>query len=145
MLPRAFGQTVVAGQRIWVGTQVGDTLHIVVAAENVGAAPFFTDVTQCQLQDARRAGHVVTNGVLGLTHAPHNRAGTVVRHRMGCFVHFSLRNARHLFDVLGIPLLHDFVFDLVHAPDAVIDVALVFPAIFEDVVDQTKQERDVGA
>jgi len=48
-------------------------------------------------------------------------------------------------DLVGRPLGHDLVLDLVHAADTVVDVLLVFPAVLEDVVQHAEQERDVGA
>src|SRR5690606_1843392 len=96
--PRAFGQTVVAGQRVRVGTDVGRALHVVVAAEDVGSATRDADVAQGQLHDAGGANHGVADGVLGLAHAPHQRAGTVLGHGLGDFVHRGFVHAADFLD-----------------------------------------------
>ena len=83
VLPRAFGQAVVAGQRVGVGADVGGALHVVVAAEDVGAAAADADVAQRQLQQARGAHDGVADGVLGLAHAPDDGARAVLRHDGG--------------------------------------------------------------
>ena len=52
VLPRAGGKAIVARQRVRIRADVGRTLHIVVAAEDVGAAAGLADVAQCELQNA---------------------------------------------------------------------------------------------
>src|SRR5207244_35048 len=54
VLPRARRQSVIAGQRIGVRSDVGSALHVVVAAEDVRAATGYADVAERELQDARR-------------------------------------------------------------------------------------------
>src|SRR5690606_5711924 len=49
VLPRTFGQAIVARQGVRVGPHVGGALHVVVAAEDVGATAGTADVAQRQL------------------------------------------------------------------------------------------------
>ncbi|MNS87821.1 hypothetical protein D3C72_1217760 [compost metagenome] len=144
MLPRAGGQAVVARQRVGVGAHVGGALHVVVAAEDVGAAARHADIAKRQLHDARGAHDRIADGVLGLAHAPHQRAGAVLGHDLGHHLHLRLGHAADFLDLVGRPLGHDLFLDLVHAVDAVLQVLLVFPAVLEDVVQHPKEERDVG-
>ncbi len=145
MLPRAFGDAVVAGQRIRVRADVGRALHVVVAAIDVRAAAGDADVSERELQDARGAHERVADGVLRLPHAPHDRRRPVLRHRFGRGIDVGFGNPGHFRDLVGRPFLQHLFLDLVHAVDAVVDVLLVFPAVLEDVVQHTEDERDVGA
>jgi hypothetical protein len=145
VLPRAFDHAVVAGQRIGVGADVGGALHVVVAAEDVGAAAALADVAQRQLQDARGAHHGVADGVLGLAHAPDDGAGAVLVQQVATFSTCASLTPQASSTLSGVHLARTSSLDLVHAVDAVIDVLLVFPAVLEDVVQQAEQEGDVGA
>ena len=145
VFPGALRQTIVARQRIRVGADVGRALHIVVTTENVGTTAALAHIAQGELQQARCPHHRVAGRVLGLSHAPDDRAGTILGHGLGHPV------GRRFIDPTGFehglrrPLGHDFSLDLVHAPDPVFDVLLVFPAVLEDVVHHPKQERNVSA
>ena len=145
MFPGAFGQAVVAGQRVRVRAHVGGALHVVVATENVGAAAGHADVAQCQLQDAGCANHGVADGVLGLAHAPDNGRWPVFGHHFSGHEDLRFRNAAGLFDLVRCPLGHHVFFDLFHAVNTVIDVLFVFPSVLEDVVQHAEQERNVRA
>ena len=145
VLPGALGQAVVAGQRIRVRAHVGRALHVVVTTENIGATPALAHIAQSKLQDARGAHHRIADGMLRLAHAPDNGAGAVVVQHLGDLEHLVFLDAASLFDLVGGPLGQHFLTHLVHAIDTVVDVFFVFPAVFEDVVQQTKQERNVGA
>ena len=134
VLPRAGGEAVVAGQRIGVRADVGRALHVVVAAEDVGAAAGDADVAERELQDARRADHRVADRVLRLAHAPDDRRRPVLGHHLGDLEHLRLGHAADLLDLVRRPLGHHVLLDLVHAVDAVVDVLLVLPAVLEDVV-----------
>ena len=81
MTPSTCGQAVIAGQGVGQNTKVGGPLHVVVAAEDVGAAAFGAHVTKGELQDAVGTGVVVTRGVLRATHTPDHGAGAVVGQR----------------------------------------------------------------
>ena len=145
VLPRTFGQAVVAGQRVGVGAHIRRALHVVVTAEDVGAATALAHVAQGQLQDAGGTHHGVADGVLRLAHAPHDGARAAVGQHLGDLEHLFFLDAAGLFHLVGCPLGHDLVAHLFHAVDTVVDVLLVFPAVLEDVIDQAEQEGDVGA
>jgi len=142
--PRTIAEPVIAGQRIGEHAQIGRALHIVMAAEDVGAAAGRAHVAKGQLQDAVGAGVVVAVGVLGAAHAPDQRGGTVLRHRAGNAVQLRTWHARDLLDFLRRPFRH-FGADLIHAPDAALDELLVLPAVLEDVVEDAPDQRHVGA
>src|SRR5690606_15407490 len=133
MLERTGRYAVIAGQRIRVRADVCRTLHVVVAAEDVGAAARDTDVAECQLYDAGGTHHGVADGVLRLAHAPYQRRGPVLRHRFGRFIQRRLGHAAHTLHFRRRPGLQHFFAHLVHAVDARVDVFLVFPAVIEDV------------
>ena len=116
-----------------------------MAAENVGAAARFANVTQSQLQDAGGTHDGVTNGVLGLAHAPHHRAGATLVEHAGHFEHLGFFDTTGFFHLVWRPLGQDFFLDFVHAKDTVIDVLLVLPAILENVVQDAKHKSDVRA
>ena len=145
MLPRARSDAVVAGQRVGIRADVGRTLHVVVAAEDVRAAARHADVAERQLHDARCANERVAGGVLRLPHAPDECGRAVLRHHFGDLVDRRLRHAGHFLALVRRPLRHDVFLDLVHAVDAVVDVLVVLPVVLEDVVEHAEQERDVGA
>jgi hypothetical protein len=145
VLPRPFDDAVVAGQRIGVRAHVGGALHVVVAAEDVGAAARLAHVAERKLQDARGAHDRIADGVLRLAHAPHDGARAVLVEPGGHLEHLRLFHAAGLLDLVGRPLGQDLFAHLLHAEDAVVDVLLVFPAILEDVVQDAEQEGDVRA
>ncbi len=145
VLPRAGGEAVVAWQRVRVGAHVGSALHVVVAAEDVGAAARHANIAQRQLHDAGGAHDGVADGVLGLAHAPHQRAGAVLGHDLGDHVDLGLGHAADFLHLVRRPLGEHLLLDLVDAVDAVVQELLVFPAVLEDVVQHAEQEGDIGA
>ena len=144
MLPGALCQAVVTGQRIRVRANIGSTLYIVVAAEDIGATAGHTHIAQHQLQDARRTHHGIACGVLGLPHTPHNGGRAVLRHHLCGHIHTGLWHAASFLHFVRRPLSHDLFFDLVHAIDTVFDILFVFPAVLEDVVHHAEQEGNIG-
>ena len=72
------------------------------------------------------------------------QAGFCFGKGLGDALELRFRNAGHPLDLVGRPLL-DFVADLVHAVDALLDELLVLPAILEDVPEHPVKHRDVGA
>ncbi len=80
-----------------------------------------------------------------MAHAPHNGARAVFMQPCGHFDHLLGLDATGLFDLVKRPFGHHIFFDLVHAKDPVVDVFFVFPAVFEDDVQQAKQEGNVRA
>ena len=141
--PSAVGQTVVAWQRVRQNTKVGCALHVVVAAENVGTATRRAHVAQRQLKHAICTCVVVTVGVLRATHTPNHGAGAVVCKRFSNAAQLLTGGAGYALDLFGCPFGH-FVTDLVHAPNAGADELFVFPTVFEDVVQNTPNQRHVG-
>src|SRR5690606_31663453 len=119
-------------------------LHVVVAAEDIGATARYTDVAQRQLQDAVGTHVVVADMVLRAAHAPDQGAGPVFGHGLGNLVHFFPGDAGHVVHHLGRPL-PDLLPHVLHAVDALADVLLVFPAVLEDVPQYPPDQRHVGA
>jgi len=76
-----------------VRTDVSRALDVVVATEDVGATAGDTDVAEHELQQARSAHDGVADRVLGLPHAPDDRAGTVLGHRLGGQQHLVFGHA----------------------------------------------------
>ncbi len=97
------------------------------------------------MKDTRGPGHIVTDGVLSLTHTPDNRPGAVSRQCFRSRIHLRLRDPSDLGHLRRGPLLHDLFLDLIHTPDAVIDISLVFPTVLKDVIEQAKEERHIRA
>ena len=144
MLPGAGGQAVIAGQAVRQHAHVGGALHVVVAAEDVGAAAGNADIAERELQHAVGAGVAVAVGVLGAAHAPDEGAGPVLVQHLGDALELRAGHAGDLLGLFRRPL-HDLLLDLVEAPDALLDVFLVDPAVLEDVVEDAPHQRDVGA
>ena len=143
VLPSTFSNTIVAGQRVGVGAHICGTLHVAVAAENVGTAAAHAHIAQGQLQNTGGAHHGVTNGVLGLTHTPHDGAWAAFVQHLGHFEDLLFLDAAGLFNSSRRPLRHDIGLDLVHAIHTVIDVLFIFPTVLEDVIEHTKQEGNI--
>ena len=145
VLPRALNNAVVTGQRVRVRADIGGALHVVVAAEDVGAATRLAHIAQRELQDAGGAHHGVAGGVLGLAHAPDDGARPALVEHGGNLDHLRFAHATGFFNLVWCPFGEHIFADLVHAIDPVVDVFFVFPAVFEDMVQQTEQEGNVGA
>ena len=144
MLPGTVRQAVVARQRVREDAEVRGALHVVVAAEDVGAAAGYADVTERQLHRAVGARVVVADRVLRATHAPDDRARPVLGHCLGGELHLVFRNAGDVLDDVGRPL-GDLGADFVHAVNALPDVFLVFPAVLENVPEDAPDDRHVAA
>ena len=144
MFPRTGGQTVVTGQRIGQHTEIGRALNVIVAAEDIRAAAGYTHVAERQLECAVGAGIVVTDGVLGTTHAPDEGARTIVGHRLGSFVYLGFRHAGDTLDFCRVPFL-DFLHHVVHAVNALTDEFLVLPVVFKDMPHHAPDDGNVGA
>ena len=117
-------------------------MHIVVAAEDVGAAARCAHVAQSQLQDAVSAGVVVAVGVLRPTHTPDHGAGTVVGQRPGHATQLLTGGTGHTLDFFGRPF-GNFGLDLIHPPDTGADELFVFPTVLEDVPQNAPNQRHV--
>ena len=127
-----------------VRAYVGRALYIVVAAIDVGSATGAAGIAKRQHQYRAGSGDGIAVGVLRLTHRPDNEAGAVFREHLGGIVHLLFRHTGHFFHRRWRVAAHDFLAHLVHAVDALLDELLVFPAVGEDVIEQTEQERHVG-
>ena len=143
MAKGTFCDAVITWQRIGVTTYIGNALHVIVATENIGTSTALANIAQSKLQDTRCPHHGVTNGVLGVAHAPNQGTGTVFSHgfgnvEAGCFV-----NAAGLQHLVRCPFGHDVFLDLFHAPHTVVDKLLVFPTVLEHMVEHAKQKWDV--
>ena len=144
MPPRAFGQAVVERQRHDIEAEIGRALHVGVAAEDVGAGAEAADVAGGQQRDAERAHVGGADRVLGRAHAPDQRRGLLGREHLGDALELRARHAGDALDFFRRPLL-DFLADVVHAVDALLDEFLVLPAVLEDVPQHSVDHRNVGA
>jgi hypothetical protein len=144
VLPRAFHQTVVKRQRHDIETEVGRALHVAMAAENIGAVSEVADVAGCQQQNAAGANIGGADGELSLPHRPDQRRGLLLGEHLGDALDLRLRQTGHALDLIGCPFL-DFLADIVHAVDALLDELLVLPAVLENVPEHSVDRRDVGA
>ena len=116
VFPGALGKAVIAGKGMAIGAHVGCALHVVVAAEDIGAAAGHPDVPQGQLQDAGQPNGLGADVVLGDAHAPDDGAGPVFRHGLGDLIHFVFRYAGHVFHHVGRPVF-GLLAHIVHRPD----------------------------
>ncbi len=132
MLPGAFDEAVVERQRHDIEAEVGRTLHVAVAAEDVGAVAEAADIAGGEQQDAAGAHIGGADRVLRLAHRPDQAGGLLLRECLGDALELRLRNAGDALDLVRRPLL-DLLADVVHAVDALADEFLVLPAVLEDV------------
>ena len=144
MAPGAFDQPVIGRQRGHIQTEVGRTLHIAVTAEDVGTGAGRADIAGGQQEDREGSDVRSANRLLSGTHAPHQRCRLLGCHHLGNLLHLRFWDARDALYFLRVPLLH-FGADVVHAVDALADEFLIFPAVLEDVPQQTPHYGDVGA
>ena len=144
MLPRAGLQTIIARQRMRQDAHIRRALHIVMAAEDVGAATRPADIAESQLQNAVGAGIVVAGGMLRAAHAPDNCAWLIGGKRSGNAAKLRTRNAGHQLGFLRGPLLH-FLADVFETPDTLTDIFLVLPAILENMVENAPDDGDIRA
>ena len=108
MLPGAFGEAVVERQRHDIEADVGGALHVVVAAEDVGAGAGLADIAGQQQRDAARPHVGGADRVLGLAHAPDQRRRLLRREHLGDALELLARHAGDALDFLRRPLL-DFL------------------------------------
>src|SRR6185437_5817544 len=144
VLPRAFGQPVVEGQRHDIEADVGRTLHVVVAAEDVRAGAGPADISGEQQKNAARAYVSGAHRVLRLTHAPDQRGWPLRGEHFRNALDLSAGNPGDSFHLFGIPFLH-FLARILEAIDALADEFLVLPSVLDDVPHDSVQQRNVGA
>ena len=137
-------EAVVERQGRDIETHIARALHVVVAAERIGAVADAADIAGGQQQDATGAHIGRADRVLGLAHRPDQAGGLLLGKGLGNAPHLRLWNAGHPLDLVGRPFL-DFLADLIHAVDALLDELLVLPAVLEDVPEHPIKHRDVGA
>ena len=144
MPPRAFGEPVIERQRHHIEPDIGGALHVVVAAEDIGASPWRADIAGEQQRDAARAHIGGADRVLGLAHAPDQRRRLLRREHLRDALELFARHPAHPFDLIRRPLL-DFLLGVVEAVDALRDEFLVLPAILKDVPHHAVEHRNIGA
>ena len=145
MPPGAFDQAVVERQRHDIEAEVGRALHVGVAAEDVGAGAELADIAGREQQRCRTRARWRCRRCAGS--APMHqirRRGLLGREHLGDALELRARHAGDALDLLRRPLL-DFLADVVHAVDALLDEFLVFPAVLEDVPEHAVDHRNVGA
>ena len=118
------------------------TLHVTVAAEDIGTTARHAHVAKGQLQDAICTCVVIAVGVLRATHTPDHRAWTVVGHGPRNAAQLVAGCARNALNFLRSPF-RNFGTNLVHAPNSGADEFFIFPAIFKDVPQKTPNQRHV--
>src|SRR5664279_5765568 len=143
MAPCAFDQAVVERQRHDIEAEIGRTLNVGVAAEDVSALTGAADIAGGEQEDAARAHVGGADRVLSLTHRPDQARWLFRREHLGDALELRARHAADAFDFHRIPLL-DRLADIVHAVDALFDELLVFPAVFEDVPEHSVDDWNVG-
>ena len=144
VLPGALGEAVVERQRRDIEAEVGGALHVAVAAEDVGAVAEAADIAGGEQQDAAGANVGGADRELGLAHRPDQRRWPLLGENLGDALDLRFRQAADALDLGRIPLL-DFLADVVHAVDALLDELLVLPAVLEDVPEHAVDGRDVRA
>ena len=144
MLPGAFDKAVVQRQRHDIEAEVGGALYVGMAAEDIGAGAGLADVAGGEQQDAAGADVGGPHRVLGLAHRPDQARGLVLGEHLGHALELRAGYAADALDLLRGPLL-DFLADVIHPVDALLDELLVLPAVLEDVPEQAPKHRNVGA
>ena len=104
MPPCAFGEAVVERQRHDIEADIGRALHVVVAAENVGAGAGRADIAGEQQRDAAGAHIGGADGVLGLAHAPDQRRRLLRGEHLGDALELLAGNAGDALDLVRRPL-----------------------------------------
>ena len=144
MLPGTFDEAVIERQRDDIEPDVGCSLHVVVAAEDVGPGAGLADIAGHQQGDATRSHVGGADGLLGLAHGPDQCCRLLRRKHLGDALELFARNAADALDLFRIPLLHVHA-EIVETVDALFDELLVLPAVLEDVPHHAIEHRDVGA
>ena len=116
--------------------QIGRTLNVAVATEDVCTTTRCAHISKCQLQDTVGACIIVTVTVLCATHAPNYRTRAVVGQGPRNTAQLLTRSPCHTFYFFWVPLA-DFILDLIHAPNTCADELFIFPSIFKDVPQNT--------
>src|SRR4029077_11327227 len=128
MSPGIRGKAVVKRQRRPIATEIGRTLDVVVATEDVGAGSDMADIAGGEQQDAARTHVGRPERILGLAHGPDQGGGLLRGEDLGNALDLPFLEAGDALPLIRRPLL-DLLADLVHAVDALADKFLVLPAV----------------
>ena len=143
MPPRPFDEAVIERQRHHIEADIGRALHVVVAAENVGALAGSADVASEQEGDAARAHIGGADRVLGLAHAPHQRRRLLRCEHLCDALELFARHATDALNLVRSPFF-DFLAEIVVPVDSLLDKFLVLPAVLDDVPHHAVEHRNVG-
>src|SRR6516165_1430538 len=144
MLPRTLIQPVVEGQRHNIEANIGGALHVVMAAEDIGAHAGAANVAGEQEQHAARPHVRGADRVLGLAHAPDQCRRLVLREHLGDTFELFAGNTGNAFNFFRSPLFH-FLARIFIAVNTLPDEILVLPAVLDDVPHDPVQHRDIGS
>jgi len=142
MPPATLGKSVIERQSRHIEAEIGRALHVVMAAEDVGAAAAVADIARGKQQNAARADVGRPGRVLGLPHRPDQSRRTLFREYLGDTLDLRFRQTGHALDLIGRPLL-DLLADVVHPIDPLADELLVLPAVAENVPEHSVNGRNV--
>ena len=142
MPPRAFDQAVVKRQRHDIEAEVGRALHVAVAAEDVGAACRSRRHYRSRAEAMQNARTLAVPTVCWV--APMHQisvdgfsVANIFATRSSC-APGTPRDALDFFR----RVFFDFLADVVHAVDALLDELLVLPAILEDVPEHARRSPE---
>ncbi len=144
MPPGPLVQAVIERQRRYIEAEIGRALHVVMAAENIGAAAGMTDISGGEQQDAARANVCRSDCVLGLAHRPDQARGLLLGEYLGNTFDLRLGKPGDAFHLVRRPFL-DFLADVLHPIDPLADEFLILPAVLENVPQHAVNRRNVGA
>src|SRR6266446_1030904 len=132
MSPGAFVEAVIEGQGAAIEPDVRCSLHIVVAAEDIGAVAKPTDIAGDEQGDAARPDVCRPDGMLRLAHAPNQRCRLLLGKLFRDTLQLLAGISAHPFDLFGRPL-RNLLADLVDPVDTLADKLLVLPAVLKNV------------
>ena len=144
MLPCLLGKTVIERQRRHIEAEIGGTLDIGVAAENICSSAGMTDIAGGEQQDAT-CPHICSSGrKLRLAHRPDQRRRLLVGENFGDMLDLGFRQTGDALDLVRRPF-RDFLADILDAIDPLLDKFLVFPTVLENVPEHPVDRRDVNS
>ncbi len=134
----------VPGVHVCKGSHVAGALHVVLATECTDTATTFAEVTGDHLEVCDRFDIVDTCRVLGNTHGVQDVAGLGLCNPLGRGGNVFCRDLRDPGDILKrvLGFHHDFL-ELVEVLGPLCNEFLVLPAVLDDVLHDTVQERNI--
>src|SRR5258708_12307386 len=126
MSPGTFVEAVIEGQGATIEPDVRCSLHIVVAAEDIGAVAEPADIAGDEHGDGARPDVCRPDGVLRLAHGPNQRRRLLLGKLFRDTLQLLAGNSAHPFDLVGRPLRH-FLADLVVPIDTLADNLTFLP------------------